>query len=320
MSSKILENVLKKTGVPNLVEILSDQLTPSELQSLMLEVYNQQARQVRLKKLLDEYLNSRFTIPSEIPQSQYIKFDSIVLDCLPAYYETLDISPVAPIGTCSAMSNLSQNRIITTSRSTEVIADSTNYLTLECVKRRKENLKAQPKSTIPVRLASSHRLIRGQAFTGKKFTAHFRVFSLCTAGRDEGHLKFEVTHLKEHIEFYLSLLRKILDIPGDADIEVFLTDFSNNNVDQLWNEVSQPLAKKFPHIQISFDQQREAAKNYYADICFRINLTNQKGESFDLVDGGLTDWTQKMISNDKERLLTSGLGTELLLKLFNVEL
>ncbi len=129
-----------------------------------------------------------------------------------------------------------------------------------------------------------------------------------------------MTHLREHIEFYLSLLKKILDVPGDADVEVFLTDFSNKNVDQLWKEVAQPLGKKFSHFQISFDQHREAAKNYYGDICFRINFTNQKGESFDLVDGGFTDWTQKMVSNEKERLLTSGIGTELLLKVFDVEL
>ena len=320
MASKILEKVIMKTGVPDLVNILSDQLTPSELQSLMLAVYNQQAQQVSLKKLFEEYLSSRFVAPSEIPQSQYIKFDSIAIKNLPAYYETLDISPVSPMGSCSAMTNLSQNRIITTCRSNEVIADSTNYLALECVKRRKINLQTDPKSTVPIRLATSHRLIRGQAFTGEKFTAHFRVFSLCSAGRDTGHMKFETTHLKEHIGFYLLLFKKLLSIPGDADVEVFLTDYSKKHVDQLWKEVAQPLSKKYSNIQVSFDQHREAAKNYYGDICFRINLTGKTGESYDLVDGGFTNWTQKMISNDKERLLTSGLGTELLLKTFDVEL
>jgi hypothetical protein len=320
MSSKILDRVLKKTGIPNLVDILSDLLTPSELHSLMLEVSGQRAQQVTLKKLYNEYMGNRFVLPSEIPQSQYIKFDSIAIDNLPAYFETLDISPVAPLGSCSVISNLSQNRIISTCRNNEVIADSTNYLALECVKRRKINLYTNPKSAGPIRLATSHRLIRGQAFTGEKFSAHFRVFSLCTAGRDEGHLKFESTHLREHIDFYLTLFKKLLDIPGDADIEVFITDFSKKHVDQLWKDVAQPLSKKFANIQVSFDQRREAAKNYYGDICFRINLTSKSGESYDLVDGGFTDWTQKLISNEKERLLTSGLGTELFLKIFDVEL
>ena len=109
------------------------------------------------------------------------------------------------------------------------------------------------------------------------------------------------------------ILEKVLKKTGILNLVEILSD-------QLWNDAAQPLAKKFSHIQISFDQHREAAKNYYENIYFRINLTNQKGESFDLVDGGFTDWTQKMISNEKERLLTSGLGTELLLKVFNVEL
>ena len=272
MPSKILEKVLKKTGIPNLVEILSEVLSPSELQSLMLEVYNQQAKHIPLKKLYEEYLSSRFVLPSEIPQSQYNKFDTIAIKNLPAYFETIDISPVAPLGSCSAMSNLSQNRIITTCRNNEVVADSTNYLALECVKRRKINLHTNPKSAVPVRLATSHRLIRGQTFTGEKFSAHFRVFSLCTAGRDEGHLTFEATHLKEHIGFYLTIFKKLLNIPGDADIEVFLTDFSEKHIDQLWKDVAQPLSKKFSNIQVSFDQHWEAAKNYYGDICFRINL------------------------------------------------
>jgi|GEM_PF-4488011 len=35
-----------------------------------------------------------------------------------------------------------------------------------------------------------------------------------------------------------------------------------------------------------------------------------------LVDGGFTDWTQKLLSNRKERLLISGLGSERLLTCF----
>jgi hypothetical protein len=37
-----------------------------------------------------------------------------------------------------------------------------------------------------------------------------------------------------------------------------------------------------------------------------------------LIDGGFTTWTQLLLSNRKERLLISGLGTERLCSQFNV--
>ena len=33
-------------------------------------------------------------------------------------------------------------------------------------------------------------------------------------------------------------------------------------------------------------------------------------EYYPLIDGGMTDWTARLISNRKERLLISGIGTE----------
>jgi hypothetical protein len=35
-----------------------------------------------------------------------------------------------------------------------------------------------------------------------------------------------------------------------------------------------------------------------------------------LIDGGFTDWTQQLMSNRKERLMTSGLGSERLCACF----
>jgi len=318
MKNKILEKVLLKTGIPDLPEILSGHLSPSELQSLMLEVYNQQSGSIQISKTYHDYLKNRFVHPSEISQLDFLKFDLLALSLLPEDFRSIELSPLAPVGTCSTMGNVSQKRIITTSRNTEVVADSTNFLTLECARRRKAELKSDPRSTSRIKLCSSHRLIRGQTFDPeKKFTAHFRIFSLCTAGRDEGHLKFETDSLKEHISVYLDIFEKIFINRDLSSIETFITDFSEKYNEQLWNEVIAPLAKKYTEFRFSFDPHRKTAKNYYDDICFRITITSEEGVDYDLVDGGFTDWTIKLLSNRKERLMTSGIGTELLLKAFN---
>jgi hypothetical protein len=49
---------------------------------------------------------------------------------------------------------------------------------------------------------------------------------------------------------------------------------------------------------------------YYRDICFHIHAMGPSGQFKELVDGGTVDWTQKLLSNAKERLIISGIGSE----------
>jgi hypothetical protein len=41
-------------------------------------------------------------------------------------------------------------------------------------------------------------------------------------------------------------------------------------------------------------------------------LTPGTGREFEVIDGGLTTWTQRLPGNGKERLLISGMGIEVL--------
>jgi len=45
-------------------------------------------------------------------------------------------------------------------------------------------------------------------------------------------------------------------------------------------------------------------------------MKNHAGESFMLADGGFVDWTQILLGDTKERLMTSAIGTELICRLF----
>jgi hypothetical protein len=55
---------------------------------------------------------------------------------LPAEVEGVELSPIAPLGTCSAVGPVSQNRIVSAMRSAEVVSDSTNALAVEAADRR----------------------------------------------------------------------------------------------------------------------------------------------------------------------------------------
>lgn len=73
---------------------------------------------------------------------------------------------------------------------------------------------------------------------------------------------------------------------------------------------------KYPAVNFCFDIERVAGIGYYDNLCFKIVAKNKDGITFPLADGGITDWTKKLLASKKERLLASGFGSELFCKNF----
>jgi hypothetical protein len=96
-----------------------------------------------------------------------------------------------------------------------------------------------------------------------------------------------------------------------------MTDIKGENSDLIENQCILPLTKKFPGIKFRIFPERKTALKYYSFICFSIRIKDGNGNPYDIVDGGFTNWTQEILSNRKERLLTSGMGTELLSKILS---
>ena len=76
------------------------------------------------------------------------------------------------------------------------------------------------------------------------------------------------------------------------------------------------LASLFPGVAVQEYPERESGRGYYAGACFQIHAFGPDGEEYFLADGGITDWTQQLLSNKKERLTISGLGSERLCSVF----
>jgi len=56
--------------------------------------------------------------------------------------------------------------------------------------------------------------------------------------------------------------------------------------------------------------------SYYSGPCFQIAGHNVRDEFYPIADGGFVDWTRRMLRDEKERLLTSAIGIELLCRMF----
>jgi hypothetical protein len=318
VNEKLLRRIVGAAGCDDLVDILAERLTPSDFQSLLLEVYERRARRVTPAGLLRAYRESRFVRPSIIGPAVFAEFDRKAFAALPPGFESLELSPLCPLGTCSAVAPVPQNNIVGALRAAELVADATNVLALECALRRSELRRRRGDLGQPMKLCASHRHVRGQPIRDEKYTAHFKIFCLATAGRDRGGFVFEVEQAREHLGFYLALLHQVLDFgrPEAGRIEVLLTDLDGGREDILNRDVLAVLAGRFPDVSFGFDPGRRAGLGYYSGLCFNVRIGGRPAGTYDhLVDGGLTDWTQKLLGDRKERFLASGIGSELLQKI-----
>ena len=191
-------------------EALVSGLAPSAVWSLLLDVLERRASARSPADLLRQWQDDPFTRPASVDQRTLLGLDS-TLHAAAAAFEAVELSPVAPLGACSVIGLGSQNRIVSALRGTEVVADPTNVLALECARR----LRQRPAEV--VRLATSHRCLRAQAAPkGPGFAQHFRLFCLATAGREQKDHGFLVAAVAEQIGTWLQTRSATRSRPGEA--------------------------------------------------------------------------------------------------------
>ena len=135
------------------------------------------------------------------------------------------------------------------------------------------------------------------------------MFSLCSAGRDQGNLQFETSALQLQLKFYLTSLQELLS--ESIKFTILVTDFHEHDRSTfLEKSLLAPIREQFPNVVVEFNNERTTGKGYYQDLCFHLNATLASGEEIQLADGGSVDWTQKLMSNRKERLVISGISSE----------
>ncbi len=310
----LLDRIERQLGLPGLVDRLSEHLTPTDMQSLLLETYRRRAGRRRPAEVLAEYEANRFVRPAAVSARRLLAWEQLAFAHLPPEFEPVVLAPVCPLGASSAVAGVDQNWAVATARNTEVVSDSTNVLALECAVRRRALLRAQPKSAEAVHLAAHHRLLRAQHYHDPRALPHFSALALCSAGRDGGGLRFELVALARHIRFYLQALGAFLG--QGVPLHVSLTDLSAARAALLQEQLFAPLQAQFPDASFAFDPERASGRGYYRAVCFHIQVTHPSAGRLQLVDGGSVDWTQKLLGSAKERLIISGLGSDRLCSAF----
>ncbi|HEY6921987.1 MAG TPA: hypothetical protein VI653_00865 [Steroidobacteraceae bacterium] len=275
-------------------------LPAARLWSVLLAVMESRATRRTAPRLCEQWERDRFVQPCHIDQRTLHEVDGHLL-AVAREFEAVELSPLAPLGVCSAVALASQNKIVSTARGTEVVSDPTNVLALECARRLKEN------GELYVRLASSHRCVRAQAYPKESGLAtHFRMFCLASAGHERENRAFLTGALAEHINTHLAALARLQQhgyLIRNPGVRLLATA---GNV-----ELAQRVAAS-----VNAQVQHEALKKtYYDGIRFMIDVTIGAGKEIPLIDGGAFDWLRKLCSNNKLTFVASGMGSQLIASL-----
>lgn len=289
------------------LDALTQALQPTDLQSLMMEVYRQRAAALTPADVLRQYRQHRFVRPAAVSPVALRQVELTAFGLLQGRFDAIEPSPLAPLGCASALAPVDQNNVVTTVRNTDVASDPTNLMALECALRRM----AQRKTGMdqPVRLCAAQRLVRAQPTNDPNSFPHFQLFALCSAGRGAD---FEQQAFCEHARFYMELVRVLSGQSyrfGTLELEILQ-----------YEDTAQRQAREFAEMLagegVAVTHTQRFGKGYYRGVGFHFYAVDEQAERIFLADGGFTDWTAKLLGDRRERLMISGMGTERLIHCF----
>lgn len=369
MNDKISRRISKELGQDDLTDVLAENLTGSELHSLLLAVFKRRVSKINVSQLTRL---GPVTKPCDLDGRLLNKLECTALESA-AGFEAVELSPLSPLGSIKVLTGLDQGNVLSTIRTFECSSDPTVSMAIECARRRKS---LSDRKTVS-KLCTNHRVVRFPLPQNPAFTAHFKLFSMVSAGRDSGSFSFETNALREHIGVYLTLISALRKLDFDfPEIVVELSDtrvvsqlcsvfgmdreiirssvkardaesagrlleqhsekwpklvtnpeaeLAHFNLPQhlmvqlflLQKSVCQSLKNEHSDVQFVFNMQRLTGLGYYQGPCFHIRVKSESGQFFTLADGGLVSWTQLLLADSKERLMTSAIGTEMMCRVFH---
>lgn len=276
---------------------LAQGMPATQLWSLLLGIVESRAAQRTPAAVFRQWSTDRFVAPSYMDQRTFNELDAHLLAAA-SEFEAIELSPLAPLGTCASVARTTQNRIVSTTRGTEVVSDPTNVLALESARRLRED------GSRVVRLATSHRCVRAQEVPAVPgYAAHFRMFCMTTAGRERKDQAFRTDSILHHIRTHLDALTR-LEAHGYSFASRTIKLLATRECEHL----SQRIAAAIEGVEVAHEPLNHG---YYDGLRFMISARNLNGDAIPLIDGGSFDWVGKIAANSKLVFVASAIGSQL---------
>ena len=209
--SGIVRRLAARLGGMDRIDALVD-LEGTDLKSLLLHVFAERARRLAPRDVLAAFEREPAFTVSPVDPRRSREVIGAHLDAAAAF-EAVELSPICPQGTATALSGIHQNNVLAASRGAEVLSDLTLPMALESARRRRAGRRE------PIRLCATHRLMRFQP-APPGLLPHFRLFAATSAVR--GPVDDE---LRAHVAIYLDAFRALAGRGYRlADLTVDLSD------------------------------------------------------------------------------------------------
>lgn len=348
MQSKIVQRIERELGLAGLVDVLESKLSASDLRSLLMEVYRARSTRVKETAIGTQAARDPLMASSTVSARDLLDFDSVAFRAA-SDFVALDLSPVCPFAAASTLGRTSQNNVLTTIRNAEAVGDPTIALALEagrrgcytevvrlCASHRVIRLQPfdVPGYTPHFRLfalATAGRDTGSFRFEIAHLLEHVRVYlqilrMLTPVGFSFQSPLVEFTDLAA-VETALAAAGITREEVQNAvrahrlgESERFLRERGVTALPDrhplLKSAVIGPLREEFPEAEFRVNQQRLEGLGYYSSFALRISPRAPDGNRYPVIDGGCTDWTARLLSNRKQRLLISGIGSEFVCKTY----
>ncbi|MCL1796035.1 MAG: hypothetical protein FWG37_03990 [Clostridia bacterium] len=303
-NKSIVRRIERDLNAPALSDRMADQLSPSDLNSLLTRVFAQRTEKTKPADMLKQYAQNGYAKPAACDAVQYRRLEA---DMLAAAEEkgarSILLSPASLLGCCSVFGAVSQNKIISAIRNLELLSDATNMLALIVASEIKNGSLSHADD--PVHLCTTHRHIRYQPDFKPGMFPHFGIFTMVSAGKSRGSYAFETEALLFHLRFYHAYWLRKHGSP--LSLSLFRRG-GYKDPDGFISRVMETIKENLGNVEITIGEQGHSAA-YYKGLQIKL-YAQADGKAIEVGDIGFTDWTQRLLNNKGERLLISAMALD----------
>jgi hypothetical protein len=208
------------------------------LRQVLEQLTNDQAGQVDATRLLQEQQTNRFCEPVEIDAIELAQAELMALTAASNDgFETVRLSPLAPLGSSPHFGAVDQANVVTTTRFCELVSDPTNALALVTAGRRR----LHREQDAVTRLSAVQRVVRARQFDAPGALPHFSALGLVAIGPTQGKRRFEVAEITRQVTTLVHVAEALGPL-GTLRIEVSDNSGRRDDANALVESL-QPLAR-----------------------------------------------------------------------------
>ncbi len=273
-------------------EALLRTLNPIELRTILADVARSRASDQTPADLIKRWREDKLLEPSMLDPREALPITAKLWEAVPPEFVGVTLSQLTSLGSGIHLGGLGQNRVVTTMRGTEVLADPKHGLALEASRRRRNGHSR-------VHLATHARCTH--AWDHSEESSHELRFALVSSAPDGGGLSTEADLLDLHLDYWREIMGTV--VPRGR-IELTVWDST------LAGLIEARGTRDGVIVVEGTSDERRPWRNPYTTAAFRFVVDGDGDEPHEVGDGGFVTWTQALTRNRKDRCLVSGVSVD----------